>query len=307
MQSTHSRRDFLALLAAASTAALLPPTARALNPRYPGSSLQFGYTAMTWGKDERGAIDDIAALGFPGIQFRADALTDFKPAELRGLLAQHSLTMVALSSGELDIDPATEAEQLRLHTAHAAFVKEVGGKYLQVLDTLKPYPRTVTPQECTRLGKLLTELGKRTSDLGIPLGYHNHMNTISEHPNNLRRVLDASDPRYVHLELDTAHSVAGGGNAAQAIREYHDRLLFLHLKDVVDIPADTPGAKYPFQFVELGRGRVDLPVVFAALSQVRYQGWAVIELDRVPSKSRTPKECAAISKAYLQSQGYRIG
>ncbi|HWF46981.1 MAG TPA: hypothetical protein VG168_08250 [Bryobacteraceae bacterium] len=60
-----------------------------------------------------------------------------------------------------------------------------GGLYLQILDQLKPYPRTVTADECKRLGRLLTELGKRTAEVGVPLGYHNHMNTISEHPDNL--------------------------------------------------------------------------------------------------------------------------
>jgi inosose dehydratase len=179
-------------------------------------------------------------------------------------------------------------------------VKAVDGLYLQVLDQLKPYPRKVTPEECVRLGKLLTELGKRTSDLGVKLGYHNHMNTISEHPENLQRVMDVADPRYVGLELDTAHYVAGGGDPAKAIVHYRERLLFLHLKDLVDIPLDTPGAKYPFKFVELGQGRVDLPAVMAALREVHFNGWAVVELDRVPDKSKTPKDCAAISKAYLE-------
>jgi inosose dehydratase len=79
------------------------------------------------------------------------------------------------------------------------------------------------------------------------------MNTISEHPANLDAVLESSDPKYVKLLLDTAHSVAGGGDPAAAIKKYHDRLVFVHLKDVVDIPTDTRGAKYPFKFVELGR------------------------------------------------------
>ena len=247
-------------------------------------------------------MDDISALGFPGIQFRADAVTEFRPEELKGLLQQHKLTMVALSSGELNIDPAVEEEQLKLHVSNAKYVQQVGGLYLQVLDQLKPYPRTVTPDECTRLGKLLTVLGKRTSELGVKLGYHNHMNTIGEHPENLQRVLNAADPRYVHLELDTAHYLAGGGDPAKAILKYRDNLLFLHLKDVVDIPADTPGAKYPFKFVELGQGKVDFPAVFAALNQIGFHGWAVVELDRVPDKTKTPMQCAEISKTYLEQK-----
>jgi inosose dehydratase len=117
-------------------------------------------------------------------------------------------------------------------------------------------------------------------------------------------ILENSDPKYLKLELDTAHLVAGGGDPAKAIEKYHDRLLFLHLKDIRDIPADTPKAKYPFEFVELGRGRVDLPSVFAAVEKVKFRGWAIVELDRVPDKSRTPKESAIISKEYLE---HKIG
>jgi inosose dehydratase len=173
---------------------------------------------------------------------------------------------------------------------------------------LKPYPRTVTAEECQRLGKLLTAIGKRTADLGVPLAYHNHMNTIGERPVDIDRLFEASDPKYVKLLLDTAHSVAGGGDPAEAVRKYHDRLMFVHLKDVVDSPMDTPGAKYPFKWVELGRGKVDLPAVFAALDQVKFHGWAVVELDRVPEKSSTPRQSAMISRKYLEEKiGVKFG
>jgi inosose dehydratase len=297
MTFQSTRRTFLTGLSAIGAVKALPSFGFA--GRLPG--VRFGYTAMTWGNDERQAIDDIAAVGFPGIQFRANAVTEFKPAELKELLAQHKLTFVALSSGDVSLDEPA-ADQIAKHLANAQFVKDSGGLYLQVLDQLKSYPRSATPDECKRLGSLLTELGKRTADLGIPLAYHNHLNTLSQSPANLDLILQDSDPKYVKLELDTAHLVAGGGDSAKAIERYHDRLLFLHLKDVRDIPADTPKARYPFEFVELGRGRVDLPSVFAALEKVKFHGWAVVELDRVPDKSRTPKESATISKNYLQQK-----
>ncbi len=291
-----TRRTFLAGLGASAAVTSLPSYAfdHARN-------IRFGYAAITWGNDERQAIEDVAAVGFPGIQFRANAVTEFKPAELKDILAQHKLTFVALSSGDVSLDEPA-AEQIAKHVANAQFVKDSGGLYLQVLDVLKSYPRSATPDECKRLGALLTELGKRTADLGIPLGYHNHLNTFSESPANLDLILEHSDPKFVKLELDTAHLVAGGGDPAKAIEKYHDRMLFLHLKDVRDIPADTPKARYPFEFVELGRGRVDLPSVFAALDKVKFRGWAVVELDRVPDKSRTPKESAIISKTYLEQK-----
>jgi inosose dehydratase len=295
-----TRRTFVGGLSALAAASALPAFAASK-----GSDLRYGYTAMTWGAAERQAMDDISALGFAGIQFRIDAVTEFKPAELKDLLAQHKLTFVALSSGEVSLD-APAADEITKHVANAQFVKDSGGLYLQVLDQLKTYPRTVTPDECKQLGKLLTEIGKRTAALGIPLGYHNHMNTIGEHPANLDIILENADPQYVKLELDTAHSAAGGGDPAKQIERYHDRILFLHLKDVVDQPMSTK-MKYPFQWVELGRGKVDLPAVFAALDKARFKGWAVVELDKVPDPARTPKECAVISRDYLtQKMGAKV-
>jgi inosose dehydratase len=301
MNMSSSRREFLLRAGSiAAVAAAMPRCIFALPGT--GAKIRYGYTAMTWGKEEKQAIEDISALGFPGIQFRIDAVSEFRPAELRDRLAQHKLTFVALSSGEVNIDPAVEAEEIAKHVEHAKFVHDAGGLYLQVLDQLKPYPRTVTPEEAKRLGQLLTRIGKQTADVGVPLGYHNHMNTISEHPANLDIVLESSDPKYVKLELDTAHSLAGGGDPAKTIEKYHDRLLFLHLKDVVSIPLGSENSKYPFKFVELGRGEVDFPAVFAALNKVKFPGWAVVELDRVPDNSRTPKECAQISREYLENK-----
>jgi inosose dehydratase len=297
MNLHSTRRTFLAGLGAVTAANALPSFAAP--GRLPG--IRFGYAAITWGDGVRQAIDDISSVGFAGVQLRANAVEQFKPAELKNLLAQHKLTFVALSSGEVSLD-GPEAEQIAKHVANAQFVKDSGGLYIQILDQLTSYTRTVTPDQCKRLGRMLTELGKRTADLGIPLGYHNHLNSLSQAPANLDLILENSDPKYVKLELDTAHLVAGGGDPAKAIEKYHERILFLHLKDVRDIPADTPKARYPFEFVELGRGRVDLPSVFAALDKVKFRGWAIVELDRVPDKSRTPKESALISKNYLQQK-----
>ena len=295
-----SRRTFLAAIGASAAAAALP----AFGAEH-AAKLKFGYAAITWGNAERQAIDDIAAVGYRGIQLRAPALTEFKPAELRDLLAQHKLTFTALSSGDVTVDRPAE-EQIATHTEHAQFVKDAGGLYMQILDAGKPYPRTSTPDECVRLGKILTELGKRTADVGIPLAYHNHMNTLSEHPDKLDIILENSDAKYVKLLLDTGHMVAGGGDPAKAIDRYHERIVFMHLKDVVEAPATAPG-RYPFKWMELGRGKVDFQAVFAALDRVRWNGWAVVELDSVPEPGRTPKESAVISRDCLtQKFGFKV-
>ena len=111
-------------------------------------------------------------------------------------------------------------------------------------------------------------------------------------------MLDATGSKYVRLLLDVAHYRVGGGDPAAAIRRYADRLLFLHIKDVRMREPGATGA--PFQFVELGRGSVDLPAVFAALRDTSFDGWCVVELDNVTEPRWTPKEANEMSRRYLE-------
>lgn len=273
-----------------------------------GAALEFGYAAITWQGNDRRSIEDISALGFPGIQLRSPAIEEFhsRPAEVSALLAQHHLKMVALSSGYLSIDhPASD--ELSLHTAHAEFVRDAGGLYLQVICE-RPKGRAATSDDYTRMGRLLTELGKRTADRGIPLGVHHHMNSLAERPEETEKIFHAADERYVKLLLDVAHWLQGGGDPVKALEQYRSHLLFLHLKDVITLEGtEASAAGRNYRFVELGRGRVDLPGVFAAINRIKYRGWAVVELDAPPEESRTAKECGEINKRYLQEKaGYTI-
>lgn len=263
--------------------------------------IKYGYAAITWGADIVKAMEDISAVGFRAIQLRGEAFAQYgdKPKALRELLDKHHLTFAVLSSGNLSIDPAREQEMLALHTLHAQFVKDAGGRYLQVIDE-RPKGRPVVPDDYRRLGRLMTELGKRTGNLGVPLVYHHHMNSTGEKPHEVAAVLDAADKRHVRLLFDVAHYQQGGGDPVAALRTYRDWIDVVHLKDVRPAP-ESGGSRGSsgYQFVELGRGRVDLPGVFAALREINYQKWAIVELDRVPDPGRTPKEAAETNKRYL--------
>jgi inosose dehydratase len=67
------------------------------------------------------------------------------------------------------------------------------------------------------------------------------------------------------------------------------------------------GGPGSYRFVELGRGKVDVKGVFAAMRDVQFRGWAVVELDAVPDKARTPKESALINRKYLEDCGFTFG
>ncbi|MDQ3256566.1 MAG: sugar phosphate isomerase/epimerase [Acidobacteriota bacterium] len=323
MSSSFSRRYFIAGLGAVAAASVLPadslagglqqmPLSSATNLSYLKKSITlapaqvtFGYASITWGGNDMQAIKDVAELGFKGIQLRSNIVPEYasKPKALRDMLVQHKLEMVALSSGGVQLAPEREKEEIEKHARHGAFVRDVGGRYLQVTDGFARRKTTPVADDYKRLGRLMTEIGKRTAEIGIPLGYHNHMNNLGETPEDVERLMNESDPRYVKLELDIAHYFQGGGDPAKAARQYKDRLLFLHIKDVEGPLAGATGdPRFSYRFVELGRGKVDLPAFFAALKEIEFRGWAVVELDSVPDKTRTPKEAGMISKRYLEEK-----
>jgi inosose dehydratase len=302
-----TRRDFLRQVGAGAAVALVAaPNADAIPfPFGSADRIKFGYAAITWGGNDEQAIDDIATLGYPGIQLRASVLARYadRPAALRERLAQRRLTFVALSSGNVPVDPESRTRVIDEHASHARFLHDAGGLYLQLIDE-RPRTRAVEPADYRQLGETLTEIGKRASDAGVRAVYHPHMGSIGEKPNEIDRVLDATDPKHVGLLLDVAHFQAGGGDPVAAVRRYATRLELLHIKD---LRQSAQGAAKPaYEFVELGRGSVDLRGVFAALREVGFRGWAVVELDSVPDHAETPKEAAALSKRYLEQVGMSV-
>lgn len=312
---SSSRREFLAGLASAGALAAVPRSARAglAGPLYPPMNLsafdvpvhkgdpfvRAGCSAITWSDNAKQAIEDIAGAGFAGIQLRAPTIDQYPdPHALRDLLAEHKLTFVALSSGQASLDPAIRQSQLETHVKHAHYVHEAGGHFIQLIAATAKPTDTFTAAQYKLQGEIFTEIGKRVADHGIKLGFHNHMNSVGQPPEAVDAILNESDPNYLHLELDVAHYLQGGGDPAAAIRKYGKRILFMHFKDVKN-SSNASG----YEWVELGEGRVDFPAVFAALHEVNFRGWGIVELDRVPTgDSRSPKEANSASLHFLREK-----
>src|SRR5260370_40415923 len=201
MSSSISRRHFIASLGAVAAASTLPVDALAGIPQpslYPPvdlsyfdrpltsapADIRFGYAAITWNEKDEQAIKDISEIGFRGIQLRNNILKEYgdRPKTLSDLLDQHHLEMVALSSGGVTITGGTETGEIAKHVRNAKFVHDVGGHYLQVTDSARPKDRQPDAADFKQLCRTLTEIGKQTTDLGIPLGYHNHMGSLGESP-----------------------------------------------------------------------------------------------------------------------------
>ena len=78
-----SRRDFIATIGATGAATVFSRHAFAA---VPAGDIKFGYAAITWEGDDLKAIEEVAAVGFKGIQLRSPIIEKFgdKPARAQG-------------------------------------------------------------------------------------------------------------------------------------------------------------------------------------------------------------------------------
>jgi inosose dehydratase len=116
--------------------------------------------------------------------------------------------------------------------------------------------------------------------------FHHHTSTYVEGLPEIERFLEDSD---IPLLLDSGHLAVAGGDPVAALRDWGPRVGAVHLKDVrLDVlrvvkeeRADTLTAWRRGLFCALGDGDVDLAGFCAALGEAGYEGWVVIEQDRV--------------------------
>jgi inosose dehydratase len=254
------------------------------------------YSAITWSGNDLIAIKDIAALGFKGIQLRANTYPIFKdkPEDLKITIESAKLRLAMFSSGNVGISDDI-SKDIETHLNHAKFIKVLGGQSLQITNTSRPKDRLPTTDELKKYAKNMSAVAKVVlEETGIQPAYHNHMNQLGETPEEIETIVNEMDTRYIKLLLDVAHYQQGGGVPADAVLKYKDIIYATHIKDTR--PDDEKG----YRFVELGQGKVDFPSIFKNLNKIGFKGWNIVELDAVPVKGRTALECGQISKTYLE-------
>ena len=116
--------------------------------------------------------------------------------------------------------------------------------------------------------------------------FHHHTSTYVEGVHEIERLLEDSD---VDLLLDSGHIAVAGGDAVTAFGDWRDRIGAVHIKDVrlgvlEGVKAERADSLTAWRrglFCALGQGDVDLDGFCAALQARGYDGWVVVEQDRV--------------------------
>jgi inosose dehydratase len=154
----------------------------------------------------------------------------------------------------------------------------------------RPAARAATSlsgDELRRAASRVEQAAERARAAGVTAAFHPHTATYIEGPEEVAALLEATDPELVKITFDTGHCVVGGGDPVEFARRAGGRIAHLHLKDVDPrmlerVRSQELTVEEAWEhglFCEFGTGAVDFAAVLGALPG--YEGWAVVEQDRV--------------------------
>lgn len=248
----NSRRQFLyggaACIAAAASALRANPLGMPIGCQtYP--------LRESIGKDFEGTLRQIAAGGYRMIEMCSPAsyeksgfgpLLQLKTSEIRRKIHDAGL---GCESCHFQFRELKEHLDDRL-----AFARELGLK--QMIVATFSLPRTATMADWRKAAGELNELGARTRQAGIQLGFHNHNSEFNEIDGLLiyDELMKTLDPALVKMQFQVA-VISLGYEAATYLTKYPGRFISLHLVDW-----STAERK----IVPIGTGSIDWKKLFAA-------------------------------------------
>ena len=185
--------------------------------------------------------------------------------------------------------------------------------YLHVTDRQKKDEKTKKKKEmCIRdsLCSGLDRLGKiAKEEYGISLTFHHHMGTVVQDPDEVKRMMDNTNPEYVSLLFDTGHFAYCGADPLEMVKTYADRIRHVHLKDIrPEVVQKVKDNGLSFlegvrmgAFTIPGDGCIDFDPIFEVLEKVGYEGYMVVEAEQDPVKAN-PFEYALKARAFIREK-----
>jgi len=160
-------------------------------------------------------------------------------------------------------------------------------------------------EESKNYYKKISEIGKYLEDQGMPLAYHHHMGTVIENQEDTERLLENTHDS-VKLTLDTGHMLFAQGNSEKILKNYSEKIIHIHCKDIRKNVLDNflkKDLSFRSAFIEgvftvPGDGCIDYQPLFNILKETNYSGWLVVEAEQDPAKAN-PFEYAKMGYKYL--------
>ena len=197
-----------------------------------------------------------------------------------------------------------------LGARHLVFLPEMyrsldeNGTYLQ--------PAELDNEAWRRLLTGVAEVGKIVRDTyGVKLAFHPHADSHVETDEQVRRFLDGTDSDSVWLCLDTGHIAYGGGDNLALLREFADRIGYVHLKQVDPGVLDVAKRNQMSFGVAVRRGVICEPPngvpamdpIISSLHELDTELFAIVEQDLYPCDPDEPFPIAERTRKYFNNCG----
>jgi len=254
--------------------------------------MKVAYTGWTWithrepeyaKRDLEQSFKECKYLGYDYVEnfaFISDFYKD-NPQELVDLADKYGVKIVNLYGHfGFDIEAALETAKKQVK-----FLADIGGKWYNCQNAgfgdNGPSERPTNPEMVGKMCRIANELGAYAKSLGVTVCFHPHYGTCVFTQEDIDLFAANTNPEYVSLCIDTAHTTLAGMDPIALIRQYKDRIGYIHLKDVDfhALRSAVGGAKMG-SFRALGQGSVDFPGIIAALREIGYDDVICVELDR---------------------------
>jgi inosose dehydratase len=265
-------------------------------------------------------LDEVVQAGYEWIEIGAYGYLSTDPAKLSNDLGSRGLK-VSGGTTFAGLHHPGAIEHVWEHVGPiASLTAAVGADQLVVIPDLwrddltgqEKESRELSAEQWTSLVDGHNELGRRMlEEYGVHSQFHSHADSHVGYQRDVERFLEATDPQFVNLCLDTGHVSYYGGDNLGIIAKYPDRIGYLHLKQVdPEVRAKVEAEDLPFgEAVKLGAmteppyGIPDMPPLLAAVERLGVDVFAIVEQDMYPCAVDTPLPIARRTRSYLGSCG----
>jgi inosose dehydratase len=263
-------------------------------------------------------LREVVEAGYGWIELGPYGYLPTDPAQLQDKLDTHGLRVLAGTVFEHLHRPDSWDDVWTQVTKVAALTEAVGGKHIVVIpDTWRHHKtgeplegRELTANQWKQLTEGMDELGRRILDeYGLAVQFHSHADSHVGYQPEIERFLAETSPDWVNLCFDTGHIAYYGGDCLELIKNYPDRIGYLHLKQVNPlVVAQVLDKDLPFaEAVRMGAmiepplGVPEMGPLLDAVSALGRDVDAIIEHDLYPCPPEVPLPIAKRTKSYLSA------
>ncbi|MFZ5829693.1 MAG: sugar phosphate isomerase/epimerase family protein [Planctomycetota bacterium] len=238
---------------------------------------------------------DMAYAGLDGIELMHSALRPDDAVErIAALSKEHRLPVIGMSFSGAMWDRAQHEEILKDAELTIPRLAKLGGKTLGTTSASAKGKKT--EEQLDAQAELLRRIMALCESHGVVLNLHNHTWEVADDLHEVRGMI-ARVPE-VKLGPDLNWLVRGGVDPVRFIREFGERIVFVHLRDQ---NADGTWSE------AMGEGDMDYVAIGKALHEIGFSGPAVIELahERKFTPTRPLRESLKVSREYVRkTMGY---